>query len=291
MDLSPGNHALHDWIRERLARGLTLTASDLDFIVNTCGLEPGENLGKALEDPEAWDAESVAALVFSADEATQIGLLPILHEFPFSDTDSDEIKAALEDAPVGVTVHLPEPDSPLSITAAPFSLDRFVDSLHITRRVPSDIALAIDDHVPGDRRTLTSQRIRMAAVPSDEHVRDTLVLFLQQLADDTDFFSMLALVLEIIADAKDPEHLYEHLTFRKRRLYRALQEAEKFERAREQHNMETLMMQGRRVPTIDVEDAQHQMNIIDRICFAMFGKTEVIMSEGVALSEDSYSRG
>ena len=290
MDLSPGNHALHDWIRERLAEGLTLTASDLNFIVNTCGLEPGEDLDKALEDPESWDAESVAALVFSADETTQIDLLPLIHEFRFSETDSDKVKAALEDAPVTVTVRFPEPDSPLNITAAPFALDRFVDSLHITRRVTSDIALAIDIHVPEDRRTLTTQRIRMAAVPSGEHERDTLVLFLQQLADDTDFFSMLALVLEILVDAKDPDQVYGHLAFRKRRLYRALQEAEKFERAREQHNMETLMMQGTRVPAMDADDARQQMNIIDRICFAMFGKTEVIMPEEVALSEDSFAR-
>jgi hypothetical protein len=50
--------------------------------------------------------------------------------------------------------------------------------------------------------------------------------------------------------------------------------------------METLMLRGVRIPHIDPAEMTHKMNRIDRICLAVFGKTEYFQPpEGIEKSE------
>jgi len=64
----------------------------------------------------------------------------------------------------------------------------------------------------------------------------------------------------------------EHLEKRRRRLYKAIFDANEFTIKLKRFNMETLMMSGDLPPAINVDDARMQIRIIDRIAIALFQK-------------------
>ena len=53
-----------------------------------------------------------------------------------------------------------------------------------------------------------------------------------------------------------------------------MQKAKKLDIQLTQHNVETLLLRGKRVTYVDKADARKKIQIIDRISLAVFGKTE-----------------
>ena len=82
-----------------------------------------------------------------------------------------------------------------------------------------------------------------------------------------------ALLLESMPPTADR---FDELAIRKRRLFRAAQQADTFHQKLERQNMETLMLQGHPIPTMSAEEARRGMRRIDQICRAVFGRTPFI---------------
>ena len=68
--------------------------------------------------------------------------------------------------------------------------------------------------------------------------------------------------------------MFQALMTRKKHYFKSLQKAKKLDNQLTQHNVETLLLRGERVSYIDKADARKKIQIIDRICLAVFGKTE-----------------
>ena len=63
---------------------------------------------------------------------------------------------------------------------------------------------------------------------------------------------------------------------KKKACFRSLQQADRFEKQLAKSNMETLLLQGVRVPHINKTEARQKMAFIDRISFAVFGRSEAL---------------
>jgi hypothetical protein len=61
---------------------------------------------------------------------------------------------------------------------------------------------------------------------------------------------------------------------RKRFYFQSLQKAKNLDVQLTKHNLETLLLRGKRVAYVDKADARKNIQMIDRISLAIFGKTE-----------------
>jgi hypothetical protein len=102
-----------------------------------------------------------------------------------------------------------------------------------------------------------------------------LCLFFKKFdSQDNDIFECLEFALSFLDEPAQDNDIYRTLMAKKKFYFRSLQKAKQLEIQLQKHNLETLLAQGKRVVLIDQRDAQKKMRIIDRICRAVFGKTE-----------------
>ena len=82
------------------------------------------------------------------------------------------------------------------------------------------------------------------------------------------------MALGILEEADDWSDIYHALSSKKAVCFHSLLCAERFEEQLQKNNIETLLLQGVRPVPIDKDAVRRSMEIIDRICLAVFGKTE-----------------
>jgi hypothetical protein len=82
----------------------------------------------------------------------------------------------------------------------------------------------------------------------------------------------LAFALELLAEFEASAELYPALCARKKWLARALHHGQRLRERLSQSNVETLLSQGQRLAWVDETRIRCQMNYIDRISRAVFGR-------------------
>ncbi|MFW5734921.1 MAG: hypothetical protein ACOCWR_07670, partial [Oceanidesulfovibrio sp.] len=119
----------------------------------------------------------------------------------------------------------------------------------------------------------------------EESVPEAQARFLGDLArlagSNPDFFAMLGRVAPLLSGLLNDEAIYAGLQMHKLTLARALREKLEFERDLKSSNMETMLLQGRRIPEINTDETRAAIRDIDRACLAVFGRTEVMADQAV----------
>ncbi len=120
-----------------------------------------------------------------------------------------------------------------------------------------------------------------------------LQAFFEKLQIDNDeFFDHLDFTLSFLDELKDEPDMFQALMARKKLYFQSLQKAKKLDIQLTQHNVETLLLRGKRVTYVDKADARKKIQIIDRISLAVFGKTEFfdLMPAGRAIHYPARQR-
>jgi hypothetical protein len=86
------------------------------------------------------------------------------------------------------------------------------------------------------------------------------------------FFGHLEFALDFLETCPDETPLVETLAHRKQQYQKNIIKAEQFERQRRKHNVETMIMQGIRIPHFDVRDDMQKIVMIDTVSIAVYGK-------------------
>jgi hypothetical protein len=68
--------------------------------------------------------------------------------------------------------------------------------------------------------------------------------------------------------------MFQALMTKKRFYFQSLQKAKNLDIQLTKHNVETLLLRGKRVTYVDAADARKKIQMIDRISLGVFGKTE-----------------
>jgi hypothetical protein len=100
-------------------------------------------------------------------------------------------------------------------------------------------------------------------------------VFFEKLAGDSDeFLDLLVFMLSFLDECKEESDMFQLLMARKRFYFQSLQKAKNLDVQLTKHNLETLLLRGKRVAYVDKADARKNIQMIDRISLAIFGKTE-----------------
>ncbi|MDP2863377.1 MAG: hypothetical protein Q8N95_11355 [Desulfobacterales bacterium] len=223
-----------------------------------------------------FERESLLRLIFSPDESIQIFLEEFLEQANIREEDMGRITGYLSAREIQTKLIFPDERGTIKVIVSPVVFSEFVDHLNMHRKLHDKLAEAVKC-IAGDRsRTLAKVKIRNARKEFEGKRLDFLCLFFKKMGSEEEsiFDECLESAMGILEAADERSDIYQALSSKKGACFHSLINAERLEELLQKNNIETLLLQGVRPVSIDKDAVLRKMEIIDRICIAVFGKTE-----------------
>jgi hypothetical protein len=269
-----------------LKHGLEISKDTPHFIDSTFSSPSPERLKEILSEETNGEVETLLSLIFFPDTATQLQLEDFLETGGFEDADEARVLKYLIETDAETPLRLPGITETFMLTMPPWAGEQFIRRLNISKRVDERLLNAVRRHVPEAQILHAKVKLRNSRFAETESRTAFLSAFFEKIRDDD--FSSLGFLLAFFEEQTDHADIFEALIARKRHCFHSLQKAEKFEKMLRADNIETLMMRGVRMPYVDQEDMREKMAQIDRICLAIFGKTEYFQPPEAVLGLGDY---
>jgi hypothetical protein len=277
---------LADKIGAILKHGLEINKDTLHFIDSTFSSPSPEAVKEILSDKTHGEAETLMSLLFFPDSGIQLALEDFLETGGFEETDAARVVEYLTGADFETPFRFPGSIEALKVTMPPWVGEQFVSRLNISKRIDDRLLASVRRNVPKDRMLHVKVRLRNSRFAETENRISFLAVFFEKIQDHD--LSCLGFLLRFFEEQAEHADIFEALIARKRHCFHSLQKAEKFQRMLRTDNIETLMMRGVRMPYVDPEDMQAKMDQIDRICLAIYGKTEYFQPPEAVLGMGDY---
>lgn len=298
--------AFADRLRAILEAGWPMTEEIGRFIRSSYGEPDRETLAAMLNDPEETGTEPLMELLFFPDRSVRIALEPALGAARFTEDDEARVIEKLSRERLQATLLAPGDGDRIDFSPPEWAVEQFVNRLKIAKQADERLAGAVDARCKAPFRARIKVDLRHSRFDQNEKTVRFFCNFLERIAArDEELPGLSAYVMAFLSDVSpagalraspnDEETqsgneptIYEALMTRKKQLFQSLCQWERLRERMEKHNMETLLLQGVRVVQIDPEATRAEMNRIDRIAMAVFGRTEVIEPQA-ALDMGRYS--
>ncbi len=261
-------------LRELLREGMDLTPDVVQTIDALAAPGSGAELADILGDGESAEAESLLELICFPDEDFQARLEPLLADAGFTAADEETILARLADPPPTLRLTFPDGRGTAEIRLPEPAAAAFLARLHIDRNPDERLTTAIAASVPPDRRDRFRAKLRNCRFRWSRPRIDFLCLFFQNIdfvARDPEH--LLDFALSLFHELEDTQDLWSAFSAKKTAYAATLEKAVRFEEQRRAKNMETLAMQGVRIPHVDTGDLERRLGLIDALSLAVFGLT------------------
>ena len=284
------NKAVADKIIDILRSGLMINTDTQHYIDSTFSNPSADALAALVKDETNCETDSLIALLFFPDEAVQLQLEEIIDGACFEKDDEHAIEDMVCSQVFHTRLCLPDGRGSFEMTVTPSNMAQFIKHLNLSRLLDSKLRSAIVKYVEQIFQTPCKVRLRNAKpISSPNHVL-FLVDFVKKWRRDSDeFLDCFDFILSFLAELENEPDMFHELMARKKFYFLSLQKARNLDIQRTKHNMETLLLKGKRVPYVDQADARKKIRIIDQISLAVFGKTEFF--DWMPASEQSLTLG
>jgi hypothetical protein len=252
----------------------TLTADTLAFARATFG---PEDLPHILATADSDEVDTLLDLIYYPDADLQHRYEERWGAVAFDRETQHSILVEVNAAPMVGIMRPHEAASAITIPLPHWIAEQFIQRLNITWQPVASIAQRIERCLPSELRIQTRVHLRNAGRREPPHQADLLGELIEKTAssDQHDLPCLLFLV-SILPEFEPHQSPFDFLISKKEFYFQALCKAEDFERRRQGSNMEILMLQGARAAHGSAAQWRHQMQMIDRICRALFGHTRYL---------------
>jgi len=275
MKLENINKQLAEKIIEILQGGLTLNADTQHYIDSTFSNPSVGEFEELLQDESSCETDSLMELLFFPDESVQLQLEEMIGETHLQCRDEQEIQQRVCSTFLQTQICFADGRGTLKKRVAPSNAARFIERLNLSRRLDPELSSAIARYVHKGLQTRCKVRLRNARpITTPNKISFLQTVFKKLQIDNDEFFDHLDFTVSFLDELEDEVDMFQALMTRKKRYFKSLQKAKKVDNQLTQHNVETLLLRGERVSYIDKADARKKIQLIDRICLAVFGKTE-----------------
>lgn len=274
MPSAPAETAIALRIREILSAGVELSPAVMRFIDSTFS-DPSAAELAAILDPEAdGEGESLLELLFSPDESLQLEIEELLAAAPPPGPEEERIAASLCRPALSAAFRLAGGRGVVKVAMTPALASRFVHQLHARRRIPEPVAAAAAPRLAERARLRLRVMLRNARFDFSPAKTDFLCRLTGQLAFAAEGdWEALAFALELLAEVGPGADIRRALEERKKLLVKALHRGRQLREQLAAENIETLLSRGQRMAWVDEPAAWRQLDLIDRICRAAFGRS------------------
>jgi len=265
-------------IEEVFQNGFCLDSKVLHYIDSTFSNPSASEIEKILTGESDFEKETLLKLIFSPDESIQFLLEEFLEQADISKEDAGRITEYLSAREIQTKIIFPDERETINVIVPPAVLGKFIDHLNISVKLNDKLADAVKFIISDRSRILAKVKIRNARKEFAGKSLDFLCLFFEKMGSEEEslFDECFELIIEVLCEAGNDADIYSAFLFKKAASYQSLLCSERFEEQLQKNNIETLLMQGVRPVSIDKDAAIRKIKIINRICFAVFGKTEVM---------------
>jgi hypothetical protein len=269
------NKQLADRIIDILQSGLTMNADTLHYIDSTFSNPSIGELEELLQDESNCETDSLLELLFFPDESVQLQLEDMLEDIQFQKQDEQKIRDMVCNKSFQTRIRFPDDRGTLGMEVTPLNVARFIAHLNLLRRLNPKLTASVSDYVPVTFQTRCKVKLRNTRPITSQSKILFLQAFFEKLQGDSDdFFDDLDFILSFLDECKDEPEMFQALIAKKRFYFQSLQKAKNLDIQLIKHNVETLLLRGKRVFYVDKADARKKIQMIDRISLAIFGKTE-----------------
>ncbi len=269
------NKQLADRIIDILQSGLTMNADTLHYIDSTFSNPSIGELEELLQDESNCETDSLLELLFFPDESVQLQLEDMLEDIQFQKQDEQKIRDMVCNKSFQTRIRFPDDRGTLGMEVTPLNVAQFIAHLNLLRRLNPKLTASVSDYVPVTFQTRCKVKLRNTRPITSQSKILFLQAFFEKLQGDSDdFFDNLDFILSFLDECKDEPEMFQALMAKKRFYFQSLQKAKNLDIQLIKHNVETLLLRGKRVSYVDKADARKKIQMIDRISLAIFGKTE-----------------
>lgn len=255
--------------------GLVLNPDALHYIDSTLSAPSIEEVGEILADESNCERDSLLELIFFPDESVQVQLEDLLENHQFHPADQQKVLNALVAKRLRIMLRFPDSRRVLMLAVPDQAAGQFIARLNISKKTDPRILEVIQRHVPVPFRRVCKVRLRNARFPITENKITFLCAFFEKMtADVKTVLNCFDFLLVFFEDLKDDSNLYAALMSQKRFYIGNLQKADSEDMRLRRSNMEILILQGVRRPYFDKNDARSKIELIDRISYSLFGKSD-----------------
>jgi hypothetical protein len=269
------NKQLAEKICGILQSGLTLNADTLHYIDSTFSNPSIGELEELLQDKSSCETDSLIELLFFPDESVQMQLEEMLGQTRLQKQDEQEIQDLVCTKTFQTRIRFQDDRGTLGMEVTPSSVAQFITRLNLLRCLNPILSASIAEFVPVTFQTRCRVRLRNTKPITSQNKILFLQAFFKKLEIDSDeFLDYLDFILSFLDECKDEPDMFQALMAKKRFYFQCLQKAKNLDIQLTNHNVETLLLRGKRVPYVDTADARKKIQMIDRISLAVFGKTD-----------------
>jgi hypothetical protein len=261
-------------IRSIFEEGLLVNQDSLHFIFSTISISDIRELETLIMNPSSCESDSLIELIYFPDESIQLRLEDRLQAEAFQQKDEQTILEHFLSCRGKTLVRFDGLEPVLTITTPETGVRAFLARLNITRHLDPDLIRVIDQRTGKTQRTKYSVWLRNMVMELSEREIDFLIdLFLKMDARHDRFHEYLYFSLRFLEESQNDADLFQSLRQHKQRCLQHLQRNDRLETYRRNHNIETLMAQGIRIPYTDKQALLFQVTLVDDICLALFNRS------------------
>lgn len=272
---------LEDAIETIWQQGLALTLDAQHYIDSTISNPSLPELEEILCDESNCEKDSLLELIFFPDQTLQVQLEDLLEGHDFGTEDEENLSRALIAKRLQTTLLFPAGRGRLPLAVPDWAVGRFISRLNISKKPDPALVDAIRRYVPQPYQALCRVKLRNTRFKFTRNKISFLGLFFKKMAAEFRIvFSAYDFLLDFLDELEDDSDLYRTLTQKKRFYFQNLQKTERFSAQLKSSNMETLLLQGVRMPYFNTDEARRRMGLIDAICYAVFGKNDFLETGG-----------
>jgi hypothetical protein len=269
------NRQVAQKIIDILQSGLTLNADTLHYIDSTFSNPSIGEFEELLQDESSCETDSLIELLFFPDESVQMQLEEMLGETRLQKQDEQVIQDLVCTKAFQTRLRFPDERGTLGMEVTPSNVAQFIMRLNLLRCLNPKLSASIAEYVPVTLQTRCKVRLRNTKPITSQNKILFLQAFFEKLQIDNDeFLDFLDFILSFLDECIDEPDMFQALMTKKRFYFQSLQKAKNLDIQLTKHNVETLLLRGKRVPYVDGADARKKIQMIDRISLAVFGKTE-----------------
>ena len=266
---------LSDKILEILENGILLSDEVIHYIDSTFANPSIEELKEVLKDDSNCEKDSLIELLFFPDKQLQYQIEALLESQQFEKENEKEVLDHLCRISIEVEFQFPDNRGSFSLEIPEAVAHQFIKRLHISKQIDRNLLLTIKEYTTANNKNMFAVGLRNSRFAmTDAALRFLSVFFKKWETEDNEAFKYFDFILLFLEELQAKDDIFEALMKKKRFYLKHMKRAEKFEQQLLRTNMETLMLKGQTVAFIDKNEARENMQIIDRICHTVFGKTE-----------------
>jgi hypothetical protein len=267
---------LADQIAELLCSQIHAGSDVIEYIDSTYGNTDVEEIKAFIEEPGSSERETLLELIFFPNEPIQVRIEQVLEKHSFTSEDVATIAAELENRNLLASVALGDTGRALNVRLDRRVIDPFLTRLNITYTPDAVLHRTVAEVFAADTRRAVRVRLRNARNQPTGSGGEFLLRYIRAMGHDPFFFEGLDFLLAFLQEIGRDADVFEAMMKKKRRYWWLLNQTAGAEEKLRKSNVEILLLQGERTPYIDKDRTQKTIAAIDRICLAVFGKTEPV---------------